>query len=265
MRIDRFKLKLPEIIDAILAEIPHKEVRALVAALAMAPNDIVPKRKERPRGLVAYSVDLIGRALGLRDDKLTELAKMTIAFVEAADVLDDAVDGDYKEGHQHQLLAVSSALFFVANRSALRLGASVAEQWLTALHDLPYSILLEKDGDGSSSTYLRAVNAQAAQFGSLGRAAATAAEAPPASGDKVADLCKALYILLQYIQDQHEAPRELADDSSAKANIMHHMGPDGLRLFFSQLHGQVIAALDVFAPSRDTDHLRQLVESIRPA
>ena len=269
MRIDRFKLRLPTIVEAILVEIPDRALRALVADIAMRPNEVVPKRLERPQPLVAYTINLLARALGVRDQPLDEIMKMTVAFVEAGDLYDDAVDGDYAEGHLHQLLAVSSTLHFVATRCALRLGPAVADGWLEAMYELPASLLLEKDGDGSLSTYLSVVQSQAALFSALGRVTAAVAGADEETARKVVELTKLLYAYLQYPHDLREAPVELAGDaregSALAANIMRHMSVEQLKLLFGQIHSQMASAIEVLPDNRDAAHLRELITSMRPA
>lgn len=231
----------------------------------MTPSDIAPKRLERPQVLVAYVMHLIGSSLGLRGDRLRELQKMTIAFVEAGDLYDDAVDGDYAAGHLHHLLAVSSCLHFVATRCALRFGTDIADSWLEAMHELPKALLLEKDGDGSLSSYMEAVGSQAALFSALGRVAAQAAGATVEQTRHVVELTRLLYAYLQYPQDLREAPVEVGDGSSMTANIMGHLGIDQLRLLFGQLHQQMQSALATLPDNRDTAHLRALLASMRPA
>lgn len=266
MRLDRFRLTLPSIIDAILEEIPRPGLRKLVAELAMAPSVVLPKRKERPQVVVAYMVSLVGRALGLEGAPLMDLCKMTVSFVEAGDIYDDAVDGDYQEGHLHQLMAVSSTLHFVATRCALRLGPDVADGWLESMYELPHSLLLEKDGDGSLATYLASVQAQAALFGAVGEAAALAAGSTPEVRENVVELTKMLYAYLQYPQDLREAPEELASSgSSLAANIMRHMSVDQLKVLFGQVHDRMQVALGKLPENRHSAHLRELISSMRPA
>lgn len=266
MRIERFRLQLPAIVDGVLAEVPKADLRKLVKELAMEPNEVLYKRKERPQVVVAYTVRLIGAVLGLEGDRLDDLCKMSVAFVEAGDIHDDAVDGDYAEGHLHHLLAVSSTLHFVATRCALRLGPEVADAWLEGMYELPHSLLLEKDGDGSLANYLAAVQAQAALFGAVGRAAAIAANAAPEVREGVVELTKMLYAYLQYPQDLREAPTEVGSSGSTlAANIMRHMSVDQLRALFGQVHARMQAALSRLPDTRHTAHLRDLITSMRPA
>jgi hypothetical protein len=266
MRIDKFKLELPRYVEGILADIPHENVRRAVHELALRVNDVLPKRGERPHALSAYAVRLIGRAFGLRDEPLDTLIRMAIAFVEAGDIYDDVVDGDVRPGQEHRALAVCTSLHFVATRCALRLGPRVAQDWLAAMQDLPHSLLLEKDGDGSLSSYLEAVQAQATLFGALAQAAGNAAGAEPERVARAANLAKMMYGVLQYLQDQREAPREVgaSPGSSLAANIMRHLGPDQVLELLAQAHRQMLEDLAAFAPGRDTDQLREFVTAMRP-
>lgn len=267
MRIDKFKLELPGHVQAILAELPHEDVRRAVHELALQPNDVLPKRRERPHAVSAYAVRLLGRAFGLRDERLDTLVRMALAFVEAGDIYDDVVDGDVLPGHQHRALAVCTALHFVATRCALRLGPHVADRWLVAMQDLPHSVLLEKDGDGSLSGYLEAVQAQAALFGALAEAAGLAVGAEPERVARAADLAKLLYGLLQQLQDVREAPREVGavPGSSLAANIMRFMGPEQLLELMAAAHARMLEDLAVFPPGPETDRLREFVAALRPS
>jgi hypothetical protein len=266
LRIDRFRLQLPAIVERVLAEVPFADLRQLVKELAMEPNEVLFKRKERPQVVAAYTVRLIGQVLGLEGDRLDDLCTMSVAFVEAGDIHDDAVDGDYADGHLHHLLAVSSTLHFVATRCALRLGPEVADAWIEGMYELPHSLLLEKDGDGSLATYLEAVQAQAALFGAVGRAAAIAAGSPPEVRDAVVELTKMLYAYLQYPQDLREAPVEVGSSGSTlAANIMRHMDVARLRVLFGQVHARMQTALARLPNTRHTTHLRELIDSMRPA
>jgi hypothetical protein len=266
LRIDKFKLELPRYVAGILADVPHENVRRAVRELALLPNDVLPKRRERPHALSAYAVQLIGRAFGLRDEPLDTLIRMAIAFVEAGDIYDDVVDGDVRPGHEHRALAVCTSLHFVATRCALRLGPRVAQDWLAAMQDLPHALLLEKDGDGSLPVYLEAVQAQATLFGALAQAAGNAAGAEPERVARAANLAKLMYGVLQYLQDQREAPREVGSSptSSLAANIMRHLGTAQVLTLLAQAHRQMVEDLVAFAPGHDTDRLNEFVTAMRP-
>jgi hypothetical protein len=267
LRIDKFKLELPGHVEAILAEIPHEDVRKLVRELALRPNQVLPKRRERPHALSAYAVKLIGRAFGLQADPLATLVRMAIAFVEAGDIYDDVVDGDVLAGHEHRALTVCTSLHFVATRCALRLGPAVADRWLVAMQDLPHAVLVEKDGDGSLSGYLEAVQAQAALFGALAEAAGNAAGAEPERVARAADLARMLYGLLQHLQDEREAPREVGatPGSSLAANIMRFVGPAQLAEMMAGAHAAMLEDLAAFAPGPETERLREFVSTLRPS
>jgi hypothetical protein len=180
-RMRKYTLRLGATVEAILADIPDTRLRRLVAELAFAPSQALPKRALRPNFKLAYITEqfydaLLDRADAAEapevpdareaaeapDDRRENLRRLVLTFHEGADMVDDLVDGDVRRGDELPVGLVVCTLANLSYRYAARLGERAYRVYCQRQLDLPAAVLVEKQTPATLERYLRSVDLQAA-------------------------------------------------------------------------------------------------------
>lgn len=177
-RMRKYTLRLGAIVEAILADIPDTRLRRLVAELAFAPSQALPKRALRPNFKLAYITEqfydaLIDRAdapdapavpeaAEAPDDHRENLRRLVLTYHEGADMVDDLIDGDVRRGDELPVGLVVCTLANLSYRYAARLGEQAYRVYCQRQLDLPAAVLVEKQTPATLERYLRSVDLQAA-------------------------------------------------------------------------------------------------------
>lgn len=221
-RIRKYTLRLGATVESILADIRDPKLRRLVAEIAFAPNDTLPKRTLRPNFKLAYITEQFYDALLARADAAEaseqhreNLRRLVLTYHEGADIVDDLIDGDVRRGDEISVGVVICTLANLSYQYAERLGAQAYHVYCRRQLDLPAAVLVEKQGPPSLDRYLQSVDLQAALIIAPLEAAAVVCGQASHGLKLAARLGRSLYRYKQFTTDMFQ------QDPQSNLNLKH--------------------------------------------
>lgn len=246
-RVRKYTLRLGATVESILEDIPDSRLRRLVAELAFAPSESLPKRALRPNFKLAYITEQFYDALVDRsaapdtsDTDRENLRRLVLTYHEGADMVDDLIDGDVRSGDELPVGLVVCTLANLSYRYAARLGPQAYQVYCRRQLDLPTAALVEKQPNPSLERYLQSVDLQAALIIAPLEAAAVVSGQAERGLELAERLGRTVYRYKQFSMDMFQ------QDPEDNLNLNQFCTPEELLERLGAEHGelqQIVAEL----------------------
>ncbi len=274
-RIRKYTLRLGATVEAILADIPAPALRRLVAELAFAPSDALPKRALRPNFKLAYITEQFYDALLARkdapdasgvpdipapdipvpsEDHRDNLRRLVLTYHEGADMVDDLIDRDVRSGDELPVGLVVCTLANLSYRYAARLGPQAYQVYCRRQLDLPAAVLVEKQGPRSLESYLQSVDLQAALIIAPLEAAAVVSGQASHGLELAVRLGRSLYRYKQFSTDMFQ------QDPEDNLNLNHFCTPEELLEHLQTEHAALQQTISQLPAGKGRDALELLFD-----
>lgn len=185
----------------VLDHIPDEAYAARVEAIAFTANDVLPKRRDRPRKLTAHVTNQLAQAYEVDDASRRTLLEFTVLVSEYYDALDDVLDGDVAPGRTKQALSATQMMMPLMVQYLHSMGSRAVGFWTERSIPMAGAWYVEGSEKPSRERYLTVVGQQANLVGSLTGLTAIVGEQRPEVVDRAETIGRTLFLFEQFLLD----------------------------------------------------------------
>jgi hypothetical protein len=205
---ERLQLRSLDVVEALLADVESAVARDRMYELAFEPNQVLPKRDERPKLETLALAEQLYRSHDPDEADLATVLEFTVAVTEYYDIADDLVDGDVSADHRNDVFLVLQVLLTLFVERLGELGGDVVTYWCRRARTLTEAPSRERAREPSLQSYLDVLDLQAQLFGFVTGVSATAAGAPDDAVRRAERVGRCFYRYEQLVVDCRQHGRE---------------------------------------------------------
>lgn len=203
----------------VLARLPDERLQRLTYDVAFAPNDVLPKRADRPRLAASFYAERVYESLADDDAHVAEVLQLGMVFQEYFDVFDDVMDGDVPAENVPTAVAVGEVLVALTVQILADLPEGAAKYWSERAVDLKTALAIEVTEEPSREVYREMLDRQSNYYGAVTGVAAVAAGADEEAVERAEELGRLAYRLDQGQLDRIQYEGGDGDDPDETWNL----------------------------------------------
>lgn len=217
-RATDLELRVLDTVAVLLDSVDSEVLAETVSHVAFQANDVLPKRRYRPKLEPALLVSELYQAYADDGEATDRLLGLSVVVAEYYDVTDDLYDGDVTADHRRQVLLAHEVLVPVLVRLLGSLGHGAVEYWTGQTTPILESFAAELDErEPTAQRYQTILDRQTALFGSLTGVSAVVADVDSNRIEDAAALGQCYFEFEQLLLDREQLARDPDDTWNAWA------------------------------------------------
>lgn len=234
----------------VLARLPDERLQQLTYDVAFTPNDVLPKRGDRPRLAASFYAERVYESMADDDAHASEVRQLGMVFQEYFDVFDDVMDGDVPPENVPTAVAVGEVLVALTVQILADLPEGATRYWSERAVDLKTALAIEVTEDPSREVYLEMVERQGNYYGAITGVAAVAAGADEEGVARAEELGRLAYCLDQGQLDRIQYEGGDGDDPDEKWNLCAFYDEDGFTELLGEWRDRFDELVETFPPDQ---------------